>query len=228
MPPQKKQIPDEYVKFYEHEHNLGKQQRLQLADVFYRITVSQSLIGIAGLALGGSIPLILLRINGRKATKMTALHQTLGGMVGGFVLPQFCGPMLFRRQLARLEAQDVEVRKTFELTPYPTMMAFMWRNYFANDRKLPDPNDVQKALNTARTENRSGVFVDSEAISPAWDKVRKSQGRAHATEQEDRNEDDIFGFDEPEQEGIKDVDTDESSWERIRKQQSVSYRPPKD
>ena len=239
-------VKNKAIAFYEKEHELNKEDRLQLY-VFFEQQTRRMLLGFAiGVTIGSMTPFLVRR----KGQLINPALPILGAILGGSIIPGLINQQIYKLQVNQFKEKfgdNSKICQMIEYTPDPISKSIFWSNYFkksANDirYRMKDPREVEGSNKFFQIEESSGggsgsvppygrpEFYtneesednDSESNGSSWDNIRKgkviSNTNFNTTSTTFTDTDSISPREDRDKDSNRDSNRRETAWERIRRE----------
>ena len=240
-------VKNKAIAFYEKEHELNKEDRLQLY-VFFEQQTRRMLLGFAiGVTIGSMTPFLVRR----KGQLINPALPILGAILGGSIIPGLINQQIYKLQVRQFKEKfgdNSKICEMIEYTPDPISKSIFWSNYFkksANDirYRMKDPREVEGSNKFFQIEdsgsgsgsgsippygrpefytNEESEDNDSDSNGSSWDNIRKgkviSNTNFNTTSSTFTDTDSISPREDRDKDSNRDSNRRETAWERIRRE----------
>ncbi|ODV94342.1 hypothetical protein PACTADRAFT_51200 [Pachysolen tannophilus NRRL Y-2460] len=152
------------VEFYDLDHELTKDERIDLSLFYNNIWTSTLKFSYLGFLAGISIPFGIKYYKTGSINGVNFLRASFGGVIGMIIVPQVLSPYYFRRKMNEMKISKGESSNEVQIIsrlPYP--LAFKWWTYYkttATDpsKAMPDPRRQLDPAEADKLERRPGFI----------------------------------------------------------------------
>ncbi|RLV90798.1 hypothetical protein JA1_004295 [Spathaspora sp. JA1] len=211
------------IKFYEADHALTGEDRVKLSKDLQNLLGKANITSLGAAIVGSASPTIYHRFIKRQVpagAKMIVYPgwSFLLGITNMLVVHSVYGRSQFVKA-QQGEHDNVRIKQVWQSMDYRTL-AFFYIYYM---RSSMDPNAIMKDPRTITRSDIYGVKVDDrlkekvdEEHATRWNEIRQEEPVSEYTPRTSaahEEEDDIFGFNKPEN---SDTNEYQSAWDKIR------------